>query len=168
MTPSEPLHVAEQVAVSLLPEQVTKLLDGPPLDWLQTFMLLAWNEGQHHLSWPASQEPRPLTTHTPTLGRATELPDRSEGIAFGWYVRGCSNPFARLTGQLTIRPLGHGCTLELRGTHDGRPEPIGGTARTAVEVVVRAFLGHLRYAFLDSAGLTLLRPPDEAAEARGT
>ena len=155
------VHVAEQVSVERTPERVAEVLAKAQPEWLEAIAALAWREGElaegrrvgaGAVRHEGQSQPRHvIEIDAPVLTRRNCV-----SRDFRWIVHGPSNLFHEFAGRLVSYDFDEVVVLWAFGTYesldhdddwgDGAGAERLGIAARPVEVVVRAFLGHLRTA----------------------
>jgi hypothetical protein len=155
------VHVAEQVSVERTPERVAEVLAKAQPEWLEAIAALAWREGElaegrrvgaGAVRHERDNQPRHVIEIDAPFVTKRQCICRN----FRWIVHGPSSLFHEFSGQIVSYDFADVVVLWAFGSYeslcyaddwgDGAGAERVGVAARPVEVVVRAFLGHLRTA----------------------
>jgi hypothetical protein len=155
------VHVAEQVSVERTPERAAEVLAKAQPEWFEAIAALAWREGElaegrRVGAGAVRHEGQNRPRHVFEIDAPKSAPRDSMCRDFRWIVHGPSSLFQELSGQLVAFEFDGVVVLWTFARYeslyngddwgDGSGAERLGIACRPVEVVVRAFLGHLRTA----------------------
>ena len=155
------VHIAEQVSVERTAEHVAEVLAKAQPEWFEAIAALAWREGElaegrrigaGAVRRDGEEQPRHvIELDAPTV---TRLGNTCREVR--WVVHGFTTLFHELLGRLVSYERNDMVVLLMFATYesldhsddwgDGAGAERMGVACRPVEVIVRAFLGHLRTA----------------------